>query len=80
MTTAIPDTRQKSFEDWAAGVVLAYPGAELTNYWFMGWQDWGRQLFERADFDSILLPQPERYETWQQWGDALRQATDGLEA
>lgn len=79
MASALPDTREKTFEQWAAGVCISYPEADIANFPYLPWQSWGLQLFQRQAFDSIAVPNPLHFGTWQEWGDQLRIVTDGLE-
>lgn len=71
---AIPDPTGKSYEEWARGMTLEYPGDDLANWDVLPWQEWAVQLFQRVTFGTLALPDPRIYSDWRDYAQALRES------
>lgn len=54
------------------GTIIPLPGAERN------WKDWATQL--RLTSSLSVVPDPNVFETWQEWGDRVVEALEPVEA
>ena len=70
-------TEGVTWEDWN-GSLLHYFGEEPIPYLpEMQWKEVGNSLAQLAHFMPYAIPDPDNFNTWQEWGDQFTQALNG---
>lgn len=68
----IYDPRYQSWDNWSSLMVEAYSGQQLQiGVSEENWKDWASGLMAIDIFQNEALPNPQFFEDWRQWANAI---------
>lgn len=64
-----PDTRDKTFIEWASAVLWTNIPEDLPFPREGQWKSWALKMVEDDLYSGIELPDPNSFDDWREWGN-----------